>query len=69
MRLWEKSYPAGARWDAPIAMSGLPVLFDAFTQTWSAKPALEYRGHETTFPKLSTSTPPLPWPLLLPHPG
>jgi long-chain acyl-CoA synthetase len=55
MRLWEKSYPAGARWDAPIAMSGLPVLFDAFTQTWAAKPALEYRGHETTFAELRTA--------------
>jgi long-chain acyl-CoA synthetase len=52
MRLWEKSYPAGARWDAPIATSALPVLFDNFTQTWAGKPALEYRGRETTFAEL-----------------
>ena len=27
-RLWEKSYPPGVRWDAPIEMATLPALFD-----------------------------------------
>ena len=32
-RPWEKSYPAGVRWDAPIEMAPLPPLFDAFTES------------------------------------
>ena len=51
-RLWEKSYPAGVRWDAPIEMATLPALFDAFTDTWAEKPALEYRERQTTYADL-----------------
>ncbi len=51
-RLWEKSYPAGVRWDAPIEMASLPALFDAFTDKWAAKPALEYRDRRTTYAEL-----------------
>ena len=35
-RPWEKSYPAGVRWDAPIERATLPALFDAFTEKWAA---------------------------------
>ena len=51
-RPWEKSYPPGVRWDAPIEMAPLPVLFDAFTERWGPKPALEYRDHTTTYADL-----------------
>jgi long-chain acyl-CoA synthetase len=51
-RLWEKSYPAGVRWDAPIEMATLPALFDAFTDKWAGKNALEYRDRRTTYAEL-----------------
>jgi long-chain acyl-CoA synthetase len=42
-RPWEKSYPPGVRWDAPIETAPLPAMFDAFTAKWAPKTALEYR--------------------------
>ena len=51
-RLWEKSYPAGVRWDAPIEMASLPSLFDAFTDKWRDKTALEYRDRTTSYSEL-----------------
>src|SRR5215475_8121397 len=33
-RLWEKSYPAGVRWDAPVKTASLPSMFDDFTAEW-----------------------------------
>ena len=51
-RPWEKSYPAGVRWDAPIERATLPALFDAFTEKWAAKPALEYRDRQTSYAEL-----------------
>jgi long-chain acyl-CoA synthetase len=54
-RPWEKSYPAGVRWDTPIPTSTLPALFDDFTARYAANPALEYRGRTTTFAELRTA--------------
>jgi long-chain acyl-CoA synthetase len=54
-RPWEKSYPAGVRWDAPIETATLPALFDAFTEKWAARPALEYRDRRTTYAELRSS--------------
>ena len=51
-RPWEKSYPPGVRWDAPIETATLPALFDPFTDKWAAKPALEYRDRKTTYAEL-----------------
>jgi long-chain acyl-CoA synthetase len=51
-RLWEKSYPAGVRWDAPIEMLPLPELFDRFTTQWAAKPAIEYRDRTSSYSEL-----------------
>jgi long-chain acyl-CoA synthetase len=51
-RPWEKSYPPGVRWDTPIETAPLPALFDAFTEQWSANPALEYRGRKTSYAEL-----------------
>ena len=51
-RPWEKNYPPGVRWDAPIEMAPLPELFDRFTATWVAKPALEYRDRRISYAEL-----------------
>ena len=51
-RLWEKSYPPGVRWDAPIETATLPALFDRFTERWAAKPALEYRDRKISYAEL-----------------
>jgi long-chain acyl-CoA synthetase len=54
-RPWERSYPAGVRWDAPIETAPLTSLFDAFTGKWGAKPALEYRGQKTSYAELRSA--------------
>src|SRR6185295_20281371 len=51
-RPWEKSYPSGVRWDTPIEMAPLPALFDAFTDRWAPRPALEYRDRTMTYAQL-----------------
>jgi long-chain acyl-CoA synthetase len=51
-RLWEGSYPAGARWDAPIEKATLPAMLDRFAHRWAAKPALEYRDKKTSYADL-----------------
>jgi len=51
-RAWEKSYPPGVRWDAPIAMASLPELFDSCTERWADKPALEYGDRKTSYAEL-----------------
>ena len=45
-RPWQKSYPPGVRWDAPIATTTLPAMFDA---AWANKPGLEYRDRKTSY--------------------
>ncbi len=54
-RLWEKSYPPGVRWDAPIEMAPLPTLFDVGTAKWATRPALEYRDRQITYAELGAS--------------
>jgi long-chain acyl-CoA synthetase len=51
-RLWEKSYPPGVRWDAPIETAPLTALFDTSTRQWGAKPAIEYRDHTIKYAQL-----------------
>ncbi len=51
-RPWEKGYPPGVRWDVVIETAPLPALFDAFTEKWSANPALEYRGRQISYAEL-----------------
>lgn len=52
MRLWEKSYPQGLRWDTPIATSTIPAFFDDFTERWGSKTAIEYRDNPITYTDL-----------------
>jgi long-chain acyl-CoA synthetase len=49
---WERSYPPGVRWDAPLAISTLPQMLDTFTAQWGTKRALEYRDRTTSFTEL-----------------
>jgi long-chain acyl-CoA synthetase len=51
-RPWERSYPAGVHWDAPIEIVTLPQMFDAFTAKWGPRPALEYRDRTTSYAEL-----------------
>jgi long-chain acyl-CoA synthetase len=49
---WERSYPPGVRWDAPLAISTLPQMLDAFTARWGPRPALECRERTTSYTEL-----------------
>ena len=51
-RPWEKSYPPGVRWDAPIATATLPAMLDDITAKWAMRPALEYRDRKTSYGEL-----------------
>jgi long-chain acyl-CoA synthetase len=46
---WEKSYPAGVRWDAPIRATTLPALLDEAVATYAARPLIEFRDRRMTF--------------------
>jgi long-chain acyl-CoA synthetase len=54
-RPWERSYPPGVRWDAPLEISTLPQMLDAFTARWGPKPALEYRDQRVSYAELRTA--------------
>src|SRR5215813_7974649 len=49
---WEKSYPAGLRWDCPIATSTLQELLDRAVTDHGDRPALEYRGRRISYREL-----------------
>ncbi|HEX5957185.1 MAG TPA: AMP-binding protein, partial [Hyphomicrobiaceae bacterium] len=51
-RPWERSYPPGVRWDAPLEISTLPAMLDAFTAQWGPRPAFEYRDHTISYAEL-----------------
>ncbi len=46
---WEKSYPAGVVWDAPIVTTTLTDMFDRSVVRFADQPALAYFGHTITF--------------------
>jgi long-chain acyl-CoA synthetase len=50
---WEKSYPAGMRWDCPIATSTLQELLDRAVADYGDRPALEYRGRPISYREFS----------------
>jgi long-chain acyl-CoA synthetase len=49
---WEKSYPAGTRWDSPIATSTLQELLDRTVADYGERPALEYRERRLSYREL-----------------
>src|SRR5258708_21236764 len=46
---WEKAYPAGVRWDSPIATSTLQELLDRAVADYGDRPALEYRDRRISY--------------------
>jgi long-chain acyl-CoA synthetase len=53
---WEKSYPAGMRWDCPIATSTLQQLLDRAVADYGDRPALEYRDRRLSYRELGDQT-------------
>lgn len=49
---WERSYPAGVRWDAPIADSTIPALFATAVAAHGPRPAIEFRGRTISYAEL-----------------
>jgi len=49
---WERSYPPGVRWDAPLAVSTLPELLDRAVARFADKPALDYRDRRISYREL-----------------
>ncbi len=46
---WERSYPPGVSWDAPIETSTLGALLDRATASFSDRIAIEYNGHRISY--------------------
>ena len=46
---WEKSYPAGVRWDAPIETSTLQALLDDAVAAFGERTAFTYGSHALTY--------------------
>jgi long-chain acyl-CoA synthetase len=51
---WQRSYPPGVRWDAPISTSTLPELLAAAISDFGAKPAFEYRDRHISYADFGT---------------
>ena len=49
---WERSYPPGVRWDAPITRSTLPALIDEAVAAHGPRTAIEFRERTITFEAL-----------------
>ena len=50
--IWEKSYPAGVRWDTPISVTTLPELLREAVQAYADKPALEFQERRMSYAEL-----------------
>ena len=46
---WEKSYPPGVVWDAPIEIGTLPALLARAVARFGEKPAFEYRERKISY--------------------
>jgi long-chain acyl-CoA synthetase len=53
---WERSYPPGVRWDAPIEIGTVPAILDGSAETYGDKPALEYRDKRLSYAELAALT-------------
>ncbi len=51
--LWEKNYPAGVRWDAPLNISTVTNLFDHAVLRFAERPALTFFGKTLSFRELA----------------
>ncbi len=46
---WERSYPPGISWDAPVRTSAIPDLFDKAVADFGPRRMIEYRGVDLTY--------------------
>ena len=46
---WERTYPAGVAWDAPLTITTLPQLLDTALAAYGDKPFIEFRGRTIGF--------------------
>ena len=49
---WEKSYPAGVRWDAALRAAPLQSVLEASAKRFADHPALEFMGRRITYAEL-----------------
>jgi long-chain acyl-CoA synthetase len=49
---WERSYPAGVRWDAPLEASTVPALLGKAVAEFGPRTAIEFRDRTITFEAL-----------------
>ncbi|MBL0403351.1 dicarboxylate--CoA ligase PimA [Microvirga aerilata] len=49
---WERSYPPGVRWDAPIRQTTLPKLLDEAVSAYGDRPAIEYRDRHISYSEI-----------------
>jgi long-chain acyl-CoA synthetase len=49
---WEKSYPPGVRWDAPLEVTTLGALIDG-ARAHGARPAIDFHDREITYTELT----------------
>ena len=49
---WERSYPAGVRWDAPLEASTVPALLDKAVAEFGPHTAIEFRDRPISFEAL-----------------
>jgi len=50
---WEKSYPPGLSWDAPLGITTIPAMFDKAVAEHGPKPFIEFRGRKLSFNALA----------------
>jgi long-chain acyl-CoA synthetase len=49
---WEKNYPPGTSWDAPLDISTLGAIFDKAVATYGRRPVLEFRDRLISYSEL-----------------
>ena len=49
---WVKSYPAPARWDAPLALGPVYAILDKAAERFADRPAVEFMGRRATYRQL-----------------
>ena len=49
---WEKSFPPGVKWGAPIPVCYLQDMLDQAAARWPDNPALDFMGRRTTYSEL-----------------
>ena len=47
--LWEKNYPEGVRWDAPLNITTVTDLFEHAAVRFAERPALTFSGKTLSF--------------------